>query len=119
MFLAANSLLTTPINPEADESNNIFGFQNTANEQEGTHDVTPKFKAINYKIMPSKKHKRDWEILLEDFVHQREQIVTTIQSLGLEDEFKEHFNNVKFSAFEQLGDAIFGQCALFKSLYSG
>ena len=119
MFVAANSLLTTPVNPEADESNNIFGFQNTANEQEGPHNETPKFKAINYKIMPSKKHKRDWEILLEDFVHQREQVVSTIQSLGLEEEFREHFNNVKFSAFEQLGDAIFGKCALFKSLYSG
>ena len=69
--------------------------------------------------MPSKKHKRDWEILLEDFVVQREQIVAAIKSLELEDEFREHFNNTKFSAFEQLGDAIFGQCALFKSLYSG
>ena len=78
MFVAANSLLTTPVNPEADESNNIFGFQNTANEQEGPHNETPKFKAINYKIMPSKKHKRDWEILLEDFLHQREQVVAMI-----------------------------------------
>ena len=57
MFVAAHSLLTTPVNPVADESNNIFGFQNTANEQEGPHDEKPKFKAISYKIMPSKKHK--------------------------------------------------------------
>ena len=59
-------LCTLQVNPEA-ETSNIFGFQAEANQQEGPHDAEPKFKVINYKVMPSKKHKRDWEVLLEDF----------------------------------------------------
>ena len=66
MFVASNSLMTTPVNPDL-ENTNIFGFQAEANQQEGPHDAEPKFKVVNYKVMPSKKHKRDWEVLREDF----------------------------------------------------
>ena len=118
MFVATNSLLTTPVNP-GDIDKNIFGFQPEANLQEGPHDAKPKFKSINFKIKPSKKHKRDWEIMLEDFCQQRQTVVHQLQVKGYEEDFKEHFNHQKFSSFEQLGDAVFGECTLFKQLYTG
>jgi len=57
--------------------------------------------------------------MLEDFDSQRNEIIKQITAKGYEDEFREHFNRKKFSPFEQLGDAVFGECFLFKSLYEG
>ena len=93
---------------------NIFGFTNEANQQEAPQDSTLKFKSINFKIKPSKKHKRDWEQMLEDFVQQRKEFTEQLKTKGYEEEFREHFNQAKWSSFEQLGDAVFGDSALFK-----
>ena len=61
---------TTPITQDG-QREPIFGVAAEANLQEGPTEIIPKFKAVNFKLVPSSNEKRDWDTLLDDFEKQR------------------------------------------------